>query len=100
MNLPNKTKEELFRESINALPVYSQVIIKAYATKHSLDYQDGDPLLWLAQAVAWWGDTKVSFEKIGISEEEAARLLIEKLRKTQPIWDKLFSEDPLLLNLN
>jgi len=95
-NLPNKTSEELFKESINALPIYSQVIIKAYATKQSLDFQDFNPLLWLATALAWWNVVKEQFEKVGITEEETAKLIINRLRAEQPIWNKLFSEDPLL----
>ena len=93
-NLPPKTTDELLRESINMLPRNTQLIIKAYATKYSLDYRDNNPVLWLSTAISWWHTMKEKFLQVGITEEEASDWLITELRK-QEIWRRLFDEDPL-----
>lgn len=95
MNLPNKTNEQLLRESINLLPPKTQAIIKAYATKFSLDYKKDNPLLWLNEAINWWGHLKTDFEKVGVTEDELADMIFTELRK-QEIWNKLFNEDSIL----
>lgn len=93
-NLPYKTPDELLRESINMLPRNTQMIIKAYATKLSIDDETSHPVLWLSVALSWWNDMRDRFAKVGISEEEASAWLIAELKK-QELWNRLFSEDPL-----
>lgn len=96
--LPVKTNEELLRESINLLPPQTQILLKAYATKYSLDYKDENPVLWLSTAMTWWDTMKEKFQQVGITEDEASLWLVEELRKQEP-WRALIDEDPIYIRM-
>lgn len=96
--LPVKTNDELLRESINLLPPQTQILLKAYATKYSIDYKDDNPVLWLSTAMTWWDTIKEKFAQVGITEDEGSKLLLEELRK-QPLWRQLIDEDPIYVRL-
>lgn len=93
-DLPFKTDDELFHESINMLPRKTQMLIKAYAIKQSTDYKDFNPKLWLATAISWWTLIRENLFKVGITEEEAADLLLTELKK-QEFYKEQFENDPL-----
>ena len=90
--LPEKTKEELFNESINLADPLVQQIVKGYCTKKALDLgNDLDKrLLYLAEALSWWYGIRDAVLKVGILEQECAAMLIMELSTRQQEWRNIF----------
>jgi hypothetical protein len=90
--LPEKTKQELFNESINLADPLVQQIVKGYCIKKAIDYgEDVDKrLLYLSEALSWWYGLRDAVFKIGITEQECASMVIVELGSKQEVWRDIF----------